>query len=180
VIVKLELVAPVSPLALALMVYAPAVPVVWQPANVATPLLAANGFVVQLNVAPEPGWLAIASVIGAADAVTVFPDASCTVTTGCVANAAPAPAPTGWVVNATFEAAAAVMVNEVLVAWVSTPLVALRVNAPALSIPQPAKLATPATAASGFVVQPLSVPVPVLIARVIDTTEFETVLLFAS
>jgi hypothetical protein len=67
-----------------------------QPPNVATPATAGFGF----NVQPKtelPG-VVIASSTELVLVVTVFPTASCTVTTGWVANAVPPPAPTGSVV----------------------------------------------------------------------------------
>ncbi len=79
--------------------------------KVATPLEALTVFVPD-NV-PPPGFVPIASVI---DAVldAVLPLASCTVTT--TENDAPPVVLTGCVVNASFEAAPAAMLNVLLVA----------------------------------------------------------------
>lgn len=51
-----------------------------QPANVATPLVAASGLAVQASVAPA--GVVIARATGAVEPVTVFPPASRTVTSG--------------------------------------------------------------------------------------------------
>ena len=120
----------------------------------------------------------IATVTDDEFVVTVLPPASCTVTTGCCPHAEAAPPPPGCVVNATRVAGPTVMLNGALVADVSTPLVAVSVYpVPALSILQPAKVSTPATAGFGFVVH-VSVPPPgfVPIASVIDAVLPVTVL----
>ena len=89
-----------------------------QPANVETPDVAASGFVVH-DSTPPPGLVPIANVTLALDDVTVFPTASRTVTTGCVAHAVPPVPPPGWVVNASCAAAPAAMLNVLDVAVVS-------------------------------------------------------------
>src|SRR5689334_17182256 len=96
-----------------------------QPANVATPATAAFGLAVHANVAP-PGVVS-ASVTDDVSVVTVLPPASCTVTTGCVPNAAVAAAPLGCVVNASFAAAPTVIVTDELTAVVSEPSDAVNV-----------------------------------------------------
>ena len=64
----------------------------------------------------------------AADPVTVFPPASCTVTAGCVPNSVPAVAvPLGCVVNVSFEALPVVIVNDEETASASPGLVAVSV-----------------------------------------------------
>src|SRR5437660_863919 len=98
------------------------------PAKVSTPATAAlvlDG--VQLR-APLPGGLVpMARVMLAVELVTVLPPASCTVTTGWVPQATLRAPPPGWVVNASWLAAPTVMLNVLLVAEVSEPLVAVRV-----------------------------------------------------
>ena len=59
--------------------------------------------------------------------VTVLPPASCTVTTGWVAEATWLAPPPGWVVNATLAAAPTVIVKLLLVAAVSPLAVAVSV-----------------------------------------------------
>ena len=76
---------------------------------------------------PPPGLVPIASVMLALLDVTVLPPASCTVTTGWVANATPAVPPPGWVVNASFAAAPTVMLNELDVAPVRPAAAAVSV-----------------------------------------------------
>ena len=78
--------------------------------------------------------------------------------------------PPGWVVNASVEAGPTVMLMALLVAAVKVPSVALIVYpVPARLMEQPAKVATPAVALSGFDVHddaaPL-VPVPEVMASV--------------
>ena len=64
----------------------------------------------------------------AVEPVTVFPPASCTVTTGCVPNTVRTVAvPLGCVVNASFEALPVVIVNDVETAAASPVLVAVSV-----------------------------------------------------
>lgn len=100
--------------------------VISQPANVAIPDVAATGFDVHDNT-PPPGLVPIANVTDAADPVIVFPPASWTLTTGCVAHAVPPVPPPGCVVNATFAAAPTVMLNVADVAVVSPADVAVTV-----------------------------------------------------
>ena len=97
-----------------------------QPAKVATPDVAATGFVVHVNV-PPPGLVPIANVTLALLDVTVFPPASWTVTTGWVPHAVPPVPPPGWVVNANFDAAPTETLNVFDVAVVSPAEVAVRV-----------------------------------------------------
>ena len=48
---------------------------------------------------PPPVWIVtVTLIVESAPVVTVLPNASSTVTTGCVPNAEPAVAPAGWVV----------------------------------------------------------------------------------
>jgi hypothetical protein len=100
-----------------------------QPANVATPALAVFGFAVQARAAPAvPVPLVIARLTALASLVTVLPNASWTVTAGWVPNAVPAVfGVLGCVVKASFDAAAAVMLNVLLVAPVRPELVKERV-----------------------------------------------------
>jgi hypothetical protein len=69
----------------------------------------------------------IASVIEAELLVTVFPPASCTVTTGCAVQAVAAVPPPGCVVKANCAAVPTVMLKELLVAEVRPVLVAVKV-----------------------------------------------------
>jgi hypothetical protein len=73
------------------------------PLKVATPFTAAT--VAEPASEPEPGFEAMARVTGAEEEVTVFPWASWMVTTGWVANAEAAEAPTGWVEKTSLVAA---------------------------------------------------------------------------
>ena len=99
-----------------------------QPANVATPLDAAFGFVVHASVAPDvPVPLVIASVTELESVVTVFPPASCTVTCGCVVKAVKATAPAGCWVKASFAAGPTVIAIAPLAVEVSEPSVAVSV-----------------------------------------------------
>ena len=93
----------------------------------ATPATAA--FVnVPLNV-PPPGLFRIATVMVDVSVVTVLPLASCTVTTGCVAQAVPAVPLLGDVVNASFAATPGENTMFPLVTAVSvTPPDAVAVN----------------------------------------------------
>jgi hypothetical protein len=59
--------------------------------------------------------------------VTVLPAASCTTTTGWVANGVPAAAPDGLVRKASFAAAPGDTVNDVLTAEARAPDLAVRV-----------------------------------------------------
>src|SRR5438046_10085636 len=79
---------------------------------------------------------------------TGFPFASCTCTAGCCANGTPLRAVAeGGVVRASCPGAAAVMLNDPLVATGIVPLVAVKVYVPTLLTLSPGKVATPATAA---------------------------------
>jgi molybdopterin/thiamine biosynthesis adenylyltransferase len=94
VILNALLVAEVSPLLVAVSVYPVPDLLMLQPANVATPEEAANGFVVQVSV-PLLG----VSVIKAELLVTVLPAPSSTVTFGCIVQAVPPVPPPGCVVK---------------------------------------------------------------------------------
>src|SRR5688572_18380587 len=85
--------------------------------NVATPLTAAT--VVVPDSVPPPGLVPIATVMLAVELVTVFPNVSWTATCTAGEMFAPAVALVGWTVKATFEAAAALMLNPAEVAPVS-------------------------------------------------------------
>jgi hypothetical protein len=144
--------------------------------KIATPLDAVT-VLVPLSV-PLPGLLPMAIVMLAELLVTVLPKASWTVTwtpvTGLMVVfffVLP-----GWTVNASWLAAAGVMVKVLLVAAVSPLLDALSVYPlAALLIDRLLKVATPLTAV--LVAVPLSVPPPglVLIATVMDATLLVTV-----
>ena len=95
------------------------------PANVATPATAAWGLVPQVRVAP-PGVVS-ARVTLLVLPVTVFPNTSWTVTTGCVPKAVPPVLPPGWVVNASLAAAPGVIAKLLLRAVVKEVAVAVSV-----------------------------------------------------
>src|SRR5882724_2955366 len=85
--------------------------------NAAMPATAAA--VLVPDSVPPPGLVPIASVMLAVELVTVLLNASCTVTRTAGAIATPATAFDGCTVKASCEAAAAVMLNALLVAPVS-------------------------------------------------------------
>src|SRR5512140_2129346 len=91
----------------------------------ATPFTA--GTVVMHDSVPPPGLLPIANVMLAVELVTVFPNASCTVTCTAGEIIAPAVALVGWTVNASLVAAAGMMLNAAEVAPVSEPDAAVSV-----------------------------------------------------
>src|SRR5688572_3295183 len=93
--------------------------------KVAMPALAAT-VVVPDSVAP-PGLAPRATVMFAVELVTVLPNASCTATCTAGEIAAPALALLGWMVKATRDAAAGVMLNAELLAPVSAPEAAVSV-----------------------------------------------------
>src|SRR3954467_6938383 len=93
--------------------------------NVATPLTADT--VVVPDSVPLPGLVPIATVMLALELVTVFPNASCTVTCTAGLIATPAVAVDGWTVKASLVAAAGVMLNAAEVAPVSPPEAAVSV-----------------------------------------------------
>ena len=104
----------------------PVGPLIARPLNGAAPLepVVAVAFV---SVAP-PGPLAIVAVTTSPLWLTGLPPASCTCTIGCWVKATPLDALLeGRVVSASFAAAPAAMVNEVLVACVSPVADAVRV-----------------------------------------------------
>src|SRR3954467_9929011 len=77
--------------------------------NVATPPAAATVSVP--DSVPLPGLVPMATVMLAAELVTVLLNASCTVTCTAGAMDTPATALAGWTVNATLVAAAGLMLN---------------------------------------------------------------------
>ena len=141
-----------------------------QPLKVMTP---AASCCVQPARAPGPPFAANVTV--EESEVTVLPPASSTVTTGSVAKPAPPVAVgDGWVVNARWLATPVPTLKELLVALRASPAsVAVRVYAPAVSMVQPVKLATPAVVVSE---QPERAPAPVLIARMMGCVSKATVL----
>src|SRR5436190_70651 len=76
---------------------------------------------------PPPGLVPMATVMLAAELVTVLPNASCTVTCTAGLIATPAVALVGWTVKASRFAAAGVTLNAALDAPVSAPEAAFRV-----------------------------------------------------
>src|SRR5688572_4268220 len=93
--------------------------------KVATPATAAT--VAVPDSVPPPGFVPIATVTFAVEVVTVLLNASCTATCTDGEMDAPAVAFDGWTVNATLEAAAALMLNAAEVAPVSGADAAVRV-----------------------------------------------------
>ena len=135
----------------AVSVYSPLVPVIVQPAKVATPEAAFTGLSVQASV-PSPD--ATAKVTGTFESETVLPLASRTVTTGWVEKAAPLTAPLGWVVVASLVAApgskvtGTVPVAEDIVASVAVNVVAPAANV--VKVPGEATPSTKVTAEDGY------------------------------
>src|SRR6266513_3609436 len=141
--------------------------------KVAIPAAAATGIVP--CSAPPDGLLPITSDTLPVNPVAVLPKASraLALTAGIVA---PACVALGCTVNASFAAAAGVIVNAALGA-VSDPAVACSVYpAPALSIERSANVATPATAATVFV--PARVPPCVFVPNVSTTLPVKLVTVF--
>ena len=125
------------------------------PAKVATPLEALSGLVVQLS-APDEG----ARRMGADEEVTTLPLESSTLTTGWALNATPLVELPGDVVKTSWVADPGLMVMFPEVPEVRPALAAERVYVPTVPVmAQPAKVATPAVAVTGLVVQ-ASVPDP--------------------
>src|SRR3954467_8992953 len=109
--------------------------------NVATPPAAAT--VLVPDSVPPPGLAPMATVMVAVELVTVLLNASCTVTRTAGAMDTPATVVVaGWTVNASWAAAAGLMVNGADVAPVSGAEVALSVYpAPAWSMERLEKVA---------------------------------------
>src|SRR4051812_41853371 len=93
--------------------------------NVGMPATAAT--VLLPDSVPPPGLVPIATVMLTVEPVTVLLNWSCTVTRTGGAIATPATAFAGWVVKASFEAAAGLMLNAADVAPVSGAEVAASV-----------------------------------------------------
>src|SRR3954462_6026334 len=109
--------------------------------NVATPLTADTAVVP--DSAPPPGLVPMATVMLAVELVTVLLNASCTVTCTAGLIAAPAISSVGCAVNASFVAAAGLMLNPVDVAPVREAEVALSVYpVPTLSMDRVENVAT--------------------------------------
>ena len=114
--------------------------VILQPAKVARPL-AFEVAVVLVHEKPIDGLPVTLSTTESP--LRPLPNASVTVTTGCVVNATPAVAGLdGCVENVAVATAAALMVIELLVAVIA-PSVAVSVRLPAVLILQPANVARP-------------------------------------
>src|SRR5256885_1966330 len=91
----------------------------------------------------------MATVMLAVELVTVLPNVSCTATWTAGEMAVPATAVVGWGENASWEAAAGLILNAELDAPVSAPEAAVSVYPfPALSMERLENVATPATAAT--------------------------------
>jgi hypothetical protein len=142
-----------------------------QLAKVATPAVAAVGSQVRVPGPPVAGVAeVIESVTVEVSVVTVLPPASSTATAGWVPKAVPPVAAAGDVVKARWVAWPTVTLNELEVAGVSDPSVAVSVCIPALLTEQPVKAATPAAAPVGA--QPESPPGPEPTAKVtVDVAE---------
>jgi len=95
------------------------------PENAATPELTGFGLAVHVRVPVPPVIARVTELV--LSPVTVLPPASCTVTTGWVANATPPVLPLGLVVKASFFAAPRVIPKVVLTAFVRPVEVAVRV-----------------------------------------------------
>ena len=145
-----------------------------QPAKVATPAIAAFGFVVQTSTAPA--GVVIDSCTELVSVVTVLPPASSTATTGCVSNAAPPAAPAGCVVNTSCDAAPTAFVNDALTAEVSEPSLAVNVYVPTRSMLHDEYVATPSSASTGLVVHVSVAPPGVVSASVTELVSVVTVL----
>src|SRR5262249_31787482 len=133
-----------------------------QPANDATPAVRVSGFVVHDSAAPPvPVPDVIDSVITELLVlVTLLPPASSDATSSRVGSATPPVERAGSWVNTRCVPAPTVMSNKLLVAPVKPLADAVSVYpVPALSITQPANVATPDDAASGSVVHD-NVPPP--------------------
>ena len=174
---KAELVAPVSPGALAPSVYpAPGLLRLRSP-KVATPATAGTARVPD-SVEP-PGLLAIANVTVPVKPSATFPSASRAVTTTAGAIGCPVSAPAGCTVNVNCVAGASVMLNAALVAPVSPDDEATSVYpTAALFTPRFANVATPATAFT--VVVPASVALPGLLPNASVTAPVNPVAVFPS
>src|ERR1700759_1495408 len=98
-----------------------------QPANVATPAVTVNGFVVHDNVAP-PAVVRF-NVTALLSDVTTLPPASSTVTAGCVVNAVPPVESDGWVLNTSCAGSPTETTMSVL-SVVSAPSDAVTVQVP--------------------------------------------------
>ena len=92
------------------------IPVSAHPAKVVTPLMAADGSVVQVKVPPDA-----VKVIDATELEATLPLASSTVTAGWVVRTAPLVAPSGCVENASLAPAPGARVNALVAAWASPP-----------------------------------------------------------
>jgi hypothetical protein len=143
--------------------YVPALSIL-QPAKVAAPATAALGFAVHVRVAPA--GVVMLRVTGAVLEVTVLPPASVTATTGWEPKATPPVELEGSVVKDRLVAEPVVMVKVALTSLVRVPEVAVSVYVPAPSTAQPAKVATPATAALGFAAHVRVAPAAVVRLRV--------------
>src|SRR5450631_1800066 len=150
-----------------------------QPANAATPATAVLGFVAQVRMAPPEGGVMLRAT-DAALPVTGLPPASWTATTGWVPKATPPVEPDGLVVKASLLAGPVAMVKLVLSAEVRPLEDAVSEYVPALSIRQPAKVATPAEALVGFEVQVRVAPAGVTMFRVTGAELRATVVPLAS
>jgi hypothetical protein len=163
--VTLALTPALSPDTVAVSVYVPTV-LTRQLEKVATPEEVERGLLEQVSVAPPAGAV-IARVTFADEAVRVLPPASWMATRGWTAkDVLRAVTADGSVMKASRTAGPTLIVREALTPAVRPGEVAVSVYVPALSIWQPAKVATPATAATGLAVQARVAPAGVVMAKV--------------
>jgi hypothetical protein len=137
-----------------------------QPTKVATPATAFAGFVGQVRTAPA--GVVMLRVTAAVPLETVLPPESWTATTGWVPKAVPPLELEGFAVKPSLVADPTVMVRLALTALVSPLAVAVSVYVPALSMRQPAKVATPEEAALGLLVQLRMAPAAVVMLRLTE------------
>ena len=102
-------------------------PVILQPAKVATPALAVTVLLVHVSAAPMAGWELMPNVICAFEVVTVLPPMSSIVTTGWLARVTPLAPLAGCAVKTSWAGAPKVMANGVLVPLIGPLAVALSV-----------------------------------------------------
>ncbi len=146
----------------------PAVPVISQPANVATPAVAAR--VLWVHPSVPPAFWAMAKVMLAVLVVTVFPPESATLTVGWVPHTVVLAPPLGWLEKTTWVGDPTVMDNGVLVAVTRPPELAPSVYVPFVpTIWQPVNGATPPLAVTGSTSQLSAAPVAGWEAIVSDT-----------
>ena len=129
----------------------------------------------QLRIAPPAGGVMV-SVTEVLLAVLVLPPASWMATMGCKAKPVLTAVSDGERVKPSLTAGPTEIVRLELTALLSPLETAVSVYVPALSMAQPSKLATPATASTGFSVQVSTAPAGVVILRFTEAVLAVTVL----